>query len=212
MSSRPVVLLLAIALAAFSIPSLAAAGDGEPGSEARQHGSRFLDRLHGFGLFPVGRGRIGVQIQPMTPELREFMGAPPDQGVLVERVVEDSPAQAAGLRVGDVIVSAGGQPVDAPLDLIRAVSSLDPDESLEIVRVREGQQGSVEVTPEPARERHGAFRGEWDVDCPLGAPGCRPGGVHPREELKRRLDEVEERLRELEKHVLPGLDNAETST
>lgn len=209
MSSRPV-LLLAVALAALSIPSLAAAGDDDSELRSRHHGSGFLGRLHDLALFPVGRGRIGVQIQPMTPELREFMGAPSDRGVLVERVVPGSPAEAAGLRVGDVIIAAGDQPVEGPVDLIRAVHSLGEAEPLEIVHVREGQEGSVQVTPDPAPEWHRPFHGEWGHGCEEGG-ACRHPVQH-RGELKQRLDEVEERLDELEKHVLPGLDNAETST
>ena len=58
--------------------------------------------------------RIGVEVQPMTPELRGYFKAPADRGVLVVTVEEAAPAAAAGLRVGDVIIPAAGEPVSRP--------------------------------------------------------------------------------------------------
>lgn len=208
MSSRSIAAFLALAALAIPLPVLGEEGSQEGDRHSRRSG--FFERFHDFKHFPVGRGRIGLQIQPMTPELREFMGAPADRGVLVERVVEDSPAQAAGLRVGDVITEAGGEPIEGPIDLIRAVHSLAEAEPLEIAHVREGQTRTVAVTPEPHPERQGAWDGIFGVDgAGCDGPTCEH---HPRGELRKRLDEVEERLRELEKHVLPGMDSAEAAT
>jgi membrane-associated protease RseP (regulator of RpoE activity) len=47
---------------------------------------------------------VGVQVSPMTRELRRFFGAPPTSGVLVTQIDTSGPAAAAGVRVGDVIV------------------------------------------------------------------------------------------------------------
>ncbi len=48
------------------------------------------------------RGRIGIQVNPMTPELRKHFGAPEDRGVLVVKVEEGRPAALAGVKVGDI--------------------------------------------------------------------------------------------------------------
>ncbi len=193
-------------LVAASVLPLAAAGGEQDDARPHARNGHFFERLHDFGMFPVGRGRIGAQIQPMTPELRAFMGAPEDRGVLVERVVDGSPAEAAGLRVGDVITEAGGEPIDGPADLIRAIHSLEEGEDLELTQIRDGKRLTTEVTPEPA-----SHRGHGSLGEACEKPSCSHHG-HRGSGLERRLDEVEERLRELEKHILPGMDNAETAT
>jgi serine protease Do len=52
----------------------------------------------------VIRGWLGVTIQPLTPELSKQFGLEDEKGVLVGDVVEDSPAEKAGIQRGDVIV------------------------------------------------------------------------------------------------------------
>ncbi len=56
------------------------------------------------------RGYLGVNLLDLTPELREHFGASRQSGVLVARVAADSPAEAAGLAVGDVISAIDGEP------------------------------------------------------------------------------------------------------
>ncbi len=74
----------------------------------------------------------GAQLQRMTDAWREMLGA---DGVLVAAVMADTPAAAAGLRDGDVIVSANGRPVLTPGSLQRAVQQeADRTLSLEVVR------------------------------------------------------------------------------
>jgi len=55
------------------------------------------------------RAYVGISLTELTPELREFFGAPKDAGVLVSSVAENGPAAKAGVRVGDVITSANGK-------------------------------------------------------------------------------------------------------
>ena len=67
------------------------------------------------------RARLGVELQGMTPQLAEYFGLSKRSGALVIFVFADSPAAKAGLKAGDVILSAGGETVDNPLDLRRAL-------------------------------------------------------------------------------------------
>ena len=53
--------------------------------------------------------RVGISIEPLTPQLGDFFGAPNGQGVLVRSVEKGSPADQAGLKAGDVIVKVGGE-------------------------------------------------------------------------------------------------------
>ena len=74
-------------------------------------------------VMPPGRGRLGIGIQELTPQLGEFFGT--DKGVLVTSVQADSPAAKAGLKAGDVITALGDAPVSSPSDLMRAVRRAD---------------------------------------------------------------------------------------
>ena len=140
-----------------------------------------------------GRARIGVQVQPMTPELREFLQAPRDRGVLVVRVVEDSPAEKAGVRVGDVITEASGERVEKPFQLIQVVITADRDEPLELSLHRKGEAVSLSLRPEgqalpwPGNKSWDDFGQHW-------RRGLREGA----ESLRERLEDLERRLHELE--------------
>jgi len=137
------------------------------------------------------RGRIGLQVQPMTPELRAHMKAPTEAGVLVVRVEEGSPGAKAGVRVGDVVTQAGQEPVESPHDLMRRVARVPEGERLVLGLVRDGQKLEVEVSPQgrpwPDVER---FE-EW----------MRGGFHHGIDALQRRLEELERRIDELERRL-----------
>ena len=68
------------------------------------------------------RGHLGVEMQGMTPQLAEYFGLSKRSGALVIFVFADSPAAKAGLKAGDVILSAGGETVENPLDIRRALT------------------------------------------------------------------------------------------
>jgi membrane-associated protease RseP (regulator of RpoE activity) len=70
------------------------------------------------------RGYLGVQLVELTPELREHYGATAEHGVLVGKVEPGSPAEAAGLRVGDVIVALDGESIDGSWDVRHHVRAL----------------------------------------------------------------------------------------
>lgn len=99
-----------------------------------------------------GRGRVGIEVQPMTAELREFFSAPTTQGILVVRVEEGRPAQAARLRVGDVVIAAADEPIVRPQDLVAIVARAPAGVPLELTVVRKGRTRTIEVLPdgEPA--------------------------------------------------------------
>src|SRR6185295_4313691 len=67
-------------------------------------------------------GRLGVQLQSMTPQLAEYFGLSKRSGALVVFVYADSAAAKAGLKAGDVILSAGGQTVETPMELRHALA------------------------------------------------------------------------------------------
>lgn len=142
----------------------------------------------------LGRARIGVQVQPMTPELREFLDAPRDRGVLVVRVLEDSPAAKAGVQVGDVVTAIDGEAIDQPYELVHAVAIAAADEDLPLSLSRKGKALAISVTPEGRALPWPGTR-SWDE---LGQE-WRRGLRHGAEGLREKLRDLERRLEELER-------------
>ena len=76
----------------------------------------------------VTRGWIGVEAQEITPELAESFGLPDKDGALIAGVVRGSPADTAGIRPGDVLLSVGGKAVKDPQVMLDLIAALKPEE------------------------------------------------------------------------------------
>ena len=83
--------------------------------------------------FPTSRGRLGITVQSITPELEEYFGAI-NGGALVSSVTKESPAAKAGIKAGDVIVSINGKHVDGSAELIRALDNVEGDATIVVLR------------------------------------------------------------------------------
>jgi serine protease Do len=92
-------------------------------------------RAHGA----VVRGYLGVAVRPVTPEAAESAGLKEQTGVLIENVVEGSPAEKAGVLKGDVIVAVNGQAVAAPQELTRRIVGTPPGTRVELSLLRKGK-------------------------------------------------------------------------
>ncbi len=96
---------------------------------------RFEYRLPG-GMMPFvngSRGRLGVTVQSLTPDLEEYFGAKTG-GALVSGVTKESAASKAGVKAGDVIVSINGRHVDDADDLIQELDGLNGDVTIVVLR------------------------------------------------------------------------------
>jgi Do/DeqQ family serine protease len=100
----------------------------------------------------VVRGWLGIAIQDVTDELAGTFGV--REGVLVAEVVKGGPAEAAGVRQGDVIVELNGAPIKEVPDLQRRVAAVAPGQPvrLKVIRERKPVTLSVTVTEMPAEE------------------------------------------------------------
>ena len=99
------------------------------------------------------RGFLGVGLRELTPDLQTHFGAPEGSGVLVASVSDDSPAAAAGIRVGDVITAVDGLAVDSTRDLSREIRHR-PGASVTIELYRAERQRQVTATL-GERQAHG---------------------------------------------------------
>jgi serine protease Do len=94
------------------------------------------------------RRRIGIAVAPphVARRLRAAVGLPERDGLLVREVAEGTPAQAAGLQRGDLIVSAGGQPVATMDGLLAAVEAVGGDGRLSLGLLRGAEELTVELS------------------------------------------------------------------
>jgi serine protease Do len=88
----------------------------------------------------VRRGRLGVTIQGITPELARSLNLSGTSGALVSDVDEGSPAEAAGLKRGDVITGLNGAPVKETNELRNEIAALQPGSEAKLTIMRDGKE------------------------------------------------------------------------
>lgn len=174
------------------------------------------------------RGYLGVGLTDLTPALRAHFGVPEESGVMVSDVEPGSPAEKAGIKVGDVITTFDGQAIENTFELRLKVRQAEDGAATPLEVWRGGRAQNLTATLEK-RERAeldlAPFVGKLDgkrlmvlgdgenvkhFDVPLndilqqveGAPGMRVRRFHVREaELEKQLKELEKRIQELEKQL-----------
>ena len=120
---------------------------------------RSLDLLRENG--EVEYGYLGVSTQELWPQLAERLDLDVDEGALVSEVVNDSPAEDAGLTAGDrtiefqgqtdiaadgdVIVAVNGEPLTTTADLSDVISLLAPGDNVELEVLRDGDRRTIDV-------------------------------------------------------------------
>ena len=94
----------------------------------------------------VHRGRVGVLVQDLTPDLAKAFDIKETQGAVISKVVKDSPAEKAGLRAGDVVISVNGKPVTTSSELRNSIGLLPVGETVTMDVIRDGNSRTVKVT------------------------------------------------------------------
>ncbi|WVT75603.1 Do family serine endopeptidase (plasmid) [Sinorhizobium chiapasense] len=100
----------------------------------------------------VRRGRIGVVIQDLTPDLADALKLTENFGAVVSSVEDGSPAAQAGLLAGDVIVSVDDHPISGSVDLRNRVGLAPVGSEVAIEYLRDGARKSATVRIEPEKE------------------------------------------------------------
>ncbi len=96
----------------------------------------------------VERGFLGIQAQDLSPELAEAFNLKKQQGAIINQVFEDSPAEKAGFKPGDVVISLDGKSVKNAADVRNRIGLLPVGEKVRFEILRDGQSKiiSVEIT------------------------------------------------------------------
>jgi serine protease DegQ len=94
----------------------------------------------------VQRGRIGILVQTLTPELADAMELPNEAGALISQVASDSPAGREGLERGDVVLEMDGRPIRSSADLRSRIGTRTIGDEIELLVLHAGETRRVRLT------------------------------------------------------------------
>jgi serine protease Do/serine protease DegQ len=118
-----------------------------------------MTQLLKFG--EVKRGRVGLTTQDLTPELAGSLGvAPATRGAVVVEVAQGSPADKAGLRIGDVVMAVNGRAVRGSPDLRNQIGLAAVGTDVELKLLREGREQVTRLRVEALRATPGGQHAE----------------------------------------------------
>ena len=109
---------------------------------------KIKDQLVEYG--EVQRGKIGAYIQELTPEVAQYFGLSSSQkGVLIAEVMENGPADKAGLKAGDVVIQLNGQAMTSSAQFRNRVALTTPGTKVQIQVLRKQKKKEIDVIIEP---------------------------------------------------------------
>jgi serine protease Do len=100
----------------------------------------------------VTRGRIGVQIQEVNAQFADAFGLDRPRGALVGQVIDGGPAQKAGIKTGDVILSVDGKTVERSAALPGVISAIRPGDTAKVEVWRDNSSKTLSVKVEEFQE------------------------------------------------------------
>ncbi|MFZ6692344.1 Do family serine endopeptidase [Undibacterium sp. SXout20W] len=93
----------------------------------------------------VVRGWIGVEPQDITPELAESFGIKQKSGAIIAGVIRGGPADKAGMKPGDILVTIEGKPVTGTMEMMNLVAQLTPGNKAKITVLRNNQEPTLQI-------------------------------------------------------------------
>jgi len=102
-----------------------------------------MNQLISYG--EIKRGRIGVAIQDLTPDIAQALGTTYTQGAVIARVEQGSPAERAGLRTNDLVVAVNGAPIHNGAELKNRVGLSKIGDAVDLTVVRGASERTVAV-------------------------------------------------------------------
>ncbi len=106
----------------------------------------------------VVRGWIGVEPQDITPELAESFGLTTKTGAIIAGVLKGGPADKAGMRPGDILITVEGKPVTDTIEMLNLIAQLVPGNQAKMKVLRKNEEALLNVTvgKRPKRKREAA--------------------------------------------------------
>lgn len=184
--------------------------DDETGDDRDQdkkaHRKKIKIKRFGPDLHQGEQTWFGVHIQPLTEQLREFFKVENSAGILVSEVVEDSPAETAGLKAGDVIVKVEREKIEETDDLVEVIRESDAGDEVTVKIIRDGKRETLSATLESRETDRGPpvawFHGDDDEDIEVfRMPKLSVPGMEEYKSLRDEIDALREELKELKKEI-----------
>lgn len=152
----------------------------------------------------AGGGHLGVETQAMDDDLAAYFGTSGGRGVLVTDVQDDSPASAAGIRTGDIIVRVEGDAIANPTELLAAVREKESGEKVRLEILRQRRETEVVATLDDAAP-FGGGHPRW-FDSLRGSMHDLRGRVNEERlekghEMKREMEKLREELDQLKREL-----------
>jgi serine protease Do len=164
-----------------------------------------IDGSHVFALPPFGGegSYLGVFLEEVSAERKKELNLSEERGAIVMKVVEGSPAEKAGLKENDVIVSFNGRRVDSVRELQRLLGETPADRNVSIEAIRGGSQQTFAAT---LSKRLNSFNMVMP-DFNGSMLGQGEEAKKRAEEYRKRVEEFSGRQKELEKSFPPDFGN-----
>jgi len=144
------------------------------------------------------RPQLGVRIHDMDEDLAPYFGVDDGEGVLVLGVVEDSAAEEAGMRAGDVIVEIDEREIKSTTDLYDAVGKIDAGEKFDVTVIREKKRLVLEGA---IAESEGVFQFGHMFDKHHFNKAGQIWIPDMKDDIRKELDQLKEELEELRKEL-----------
>ena len=116
----------------------------------------------------VTRGWLGVMIQKVTPELAKQFGLEKSEGALVAQVMEDSPAEKAGIKREDIIIEFDRQKIHKMTELSRIAANTPVGKQVEVKVIRQGREKTLNVVVGELKEEKVAAAEGFTTEKELG--------------------------------------------
>lgn len=110
-----------------------------PAAMARQVAQQIVENGH------VARGRIGVALQAITPDIARAVDAPDTKGALIAQVDPSGSAAQSALQQGDIVRRFDGKTIDAPRDLARLVAAAKAGTTVKATVLRDGKPREIDL-------------------------------------------------------------------
>lgn len=160
--------------------TIAAATVSRSADDASSGQATTIKRARPETFMTTGGGRLGISIREVEDEDVKRGRLPAHAGAIVEEVSEDSAAEKAGLRKGDIIVEFDGERVRSARQLTRLVHETADGRKVTAIVVRDGERLTLTVEPRPGGNVFGNLRDleDWGRNFRFEVP-ARPIPVPP---------------------------------
>ena len=152
------------------------------------------------------KGRLGVVVDDLNKDLAPYFNVKEDEGVLVVEVEDESPAEKAGVKAGDVITAIDHAPVRNVDALANEVSKSNEGDTLAVDLIRKGTRKSVSIEVGEGGPQAWFFSAPFEWNVGRHDRSRRPGGAlqlspPERERLKEDISSLKEQLKDLEERL-----------